>query len=70
MNRILKKEQWSTEVFSMDIDCPLIARQHKAGQFVILQLGGDFNERFPLTIADSDPVKGTITIVEIGRAHV
>lgn len=63
MNRILKKEQWSTEVFSMDIDCPLIARQHKAGQFVILQLGGDFNERFPLTIADSDPVKGTITIV-------
>lgn len=63
VNRIVKKEQWSKEVFSMEIECPLIAQKHKAGQFIILQLGGDFNERFPLTIADSDPVKGTITIV-------
>lgn len=63
MNTILSKEQWSKEVFTMDIDCPLIARQHKAGQFVIIQLGGEFNERFPLTIADSDAEKGTITIV-------
>jgi ferredoxin--NADP+ reductase len=63
VNRIVKKEQWSPEVFSMDIECPLVARQHKAGQFIILQLGGDFNERIPLTVADKDVEKGTITIV-------
>lgn len=63
MFRIVKKEQFSPEVFSMTIEAPMIARERKAGQFVIIQKGGDFNERIPLTIADADSEKGTITIV-------
>ena len=63
MNRIIKKEQFSPDVFSMEIEAPMIARERKAGQFVIVQKGGDWNERIPLTIADADPEKGTITIV-------
>ena len=63
MYKILKKERFSPEVFSMEIEAPMIARERKAGQFVIVQKGGDFNERIPLTIADADPEKGTITIV-------
>lgn len=63
MFRIVAKEKWSPEVFTMRIEAPLIARQHKAGQFVVLHLGGDLNERFPLTIADSDAEEGTITVV-------
>ena len=63
MYKILKKEQFSPEVSSFVIEAPLIARERKAGQFVIIQKGGDFNERIPLTIADADSEKGTITIV-------
>lgn len=63
MYRIVRKEQLSEEVFLMDVEAPMIARERKAGQFVIVQKGGDFNERIPLTIADADPEKGTITIV-------
>ena len=46
-----------------EIEAPMIARERKAGQFVIIQRGGDFNERIPLTIADADPEKGTISVV-------
>lgn len=63
MFKILRKEQFSPEVFSFEIEAPLIAKERKAGQFVIVQKGGDFNERIPLTIADADEEKGTITIV-------
>jgi ferredoxin--NADP+ reductase len=63
VNKIIFKQKLSSEVFKMVIEAPLIAEAHKPGQFIILQLGGDFNERIPLTIADSDPEKGTITIV-------
>ena len=63
MYRIVRKEQLSEEVFLMEVEAPMIARERKAGQFVIVQKGGDFNERIPLTIADADPEKGTITIV-------
>ena len=63
MYRIVRKEQLSQEVFLMEIEAPMIAHERKAGQFVIVQKGGDFNERIPLTIADADENKGTITIV-------
>ena len=63
MYRIVRKEQLSPEVFRMEIEAPMIARERKAGQFVIVQKGGDFNERIPLTIADADPEKGTISVV-------
>lgn len=47
------------------IEAPKIARKRKAGQFVIVRLD-DSGERIPLTIADSDAVDGTITIIVQG----
>jgi ferredoxin--NADP+ reductase len=63
MHTIIEKRQLSEQVYRMKIQAPLIARERKAGQFVILQLDTDFGERIPLTIADADPVEGTITII-------
>lgn len=60
MNKIVSKEQLSKDVFLIEVEAPYIARERKAGQFIILQLGEDFDERIPLTIADADPEKGTI----------
>jgi ferredoxin--NADP+ reductase len=69
VNTIVEKRQFSDEVFMMKVEAPLIAAERKAGQFVILQLGGDFGERIPLTIADADEKKGTITLIfqTVGR---
>jgi ferredoxin--NADP+ reductase len=47
------------------IEAPRIARKRKAGQFVIVRLH-THGERIPLTIADSEPEKGTITIIVQG----
>ncbi len=63
MNTILSKQKLSPEVFKMVIRSPEIAEARRPGQFIILQLGGDFGERIPLTIANADPVAGTITII-------
>ncbi len=63
MNRIVKKTQLSAEVFRMEIEAPLIARERKPGQFIILQVDDSIGERIPLTIADADPAAGTITII-------
>ena len=62
MNKILKKERLSEKVFKFEIEAPLIARSRKAGHFVIVRVG-EKGERMPLTIADSDPDKGTIMLV-------
>ena len=62
MYRILKKEQFSEKVFKLVVEAPLIAKARKAGHFVIVRVGEN-GERIPLTIAGSDPVKGTITLV-------
>ena len=62
MNRIIRKEQFSENVFLFEIEAPLIARSRKAGNFVIVRVGPK-GERVPLTIADADPARGTITIV-------
>ncbi|MEI6055448.1 MAG: sulfide/dihydroorotate dehydrogenase-like FAD/NAD-binding protein [Lentisphaerota bacterium] len=63
MNTILNKRQLSENVYLMEIISPLIAKECKAGQFIILSLDNDFAERIPLTIADSDSEKDTITII-------
>ena len=63
MNKILEKRQLSANVFQMKIEAPLIAQERKAGQFIILMVDQDFGERIPLTIADADPVAGTVTII-------
>lgn len=63
MNRILFKEQLAAEVFRFQIEAPLIAASRKPGQFVILQQDTEFGERIPLTIADADPARGSITVI-------
>ncbi len=62
MNRIVKKEQFSEKVFKLTVEAPLIAKSRKAGHFVIVRVGKE-GERIPLTIADADVEKGTITLV-------
>ena len=62
MNKIVKKEQFSEKVYKFEIEAPLIAKSRKAGHFVIVRIG-EKGERMPLTIADSDVEKGTITLV-------
>jgi len=63
MNRILGKRQLSADVFRMEIEAPLIARERKAGQFVIIQIDVEWGERIPLTIADADEAKGSVSII-------
>jgi len=57
----------------MEIEAPLIAHERKPGQFIILQVDTERGERIPLTIADADVQKGTITLIfqTVGRTtHV
>jgi NAD(P)H-flavin reductase len=62
MNKILKKEFLSDNVFRMEVEAPRIAQSRKAGNFVIVRLD-EGGERIPLTIADADVEKGTITLI-------
>ncbi len=62
MNKIVLKKQFSEKVYLFEIEAPLIAKSRKAGNFIIVRVG-DNGERVPLTIADADIKRGTITIV-------
>ncbi|NDW10824.1 sulfide/dihydroorotate dehydrogenase-like FAD/NAD-binding protein [Dysgonomonas sp. 520] len=69
MNKVIEKEYFSPKVVKLVIEAPLIARSRRAGHFVIVKIG-EKGERIPLTIADSDIEKGTITLVvqDVGRS--
>lgn len=62
MNKIVAKEHFSENVVKLVVEAPLIAKSRKAGHFVIVRVG-EKGERIPLTIADADVEKGTITLV-------
>jgi len=62
MNKIVDKEYFSPNVVKLEVEAPLIARSRKAGHFVIVKVG-EKGERIPLTIANSNLEKGTITLV-------
>jgi ferredoxin--NADP+ reductase len=62
LNKIVEKVALSENVVKMILKAPAIARKRKAGQFIVL-LMDEKGERIPLTIVDSDPEKGTITII-------
>lgn len=62
MNKIVSKEYFSENVIKFEVEAPLIARSRKAGHFVMVKVGLK-GERIPLTIADADTTKGTITLV-------
>ena len=62
--KILEKRELgkSGQVFEMVLETPLIARKAHGGNFILIRIN-ETGERFPLTIADYDREKGTITIV-------
>jgi NAD(P)H-flavin reductase len=62
MNRIIEKELLNNNVVKLVIEAPRIAAKRKAGHFVIVKID-EKGERIPLTIADADPDKGTITLI-------
>jgi len=67
MFRIISRETLATKVHLFDIEAPAVARKALAGQFVVIRID-ERGERIPLTIADWDDRKGTVTIVfmEVG----
>ena len=62
MFKIVRKQQFSENVFRLDVEAPLIAKSRKAGHFVIVRIE-DGGERIPLTIAGSNTDNGTIALV-------
>ena len=62
MFKILKKKVLNPTVTLMEIDAPFIAKKAEPGQFIILRVNED-GERIPLTVADFDREKGTVTII-------
>ena len=68
MYKILEKKILSETVKLMKVKAPLIAKKAVAGQFIILRID-EKGERIPLTIADYDRKKGTVTVIfmEVGK---
>lgn len=62
MNRIVEKEYFSDAVVKLVVEAPHIAKSRRAGHFVIVRVGAK-GERIPLTIAEADLEKGTITLI-------
>ena len=62
MFKILEKRELNSSMTLMTVDAPFIARKVRAGQFIILRVN-EHGERIPLTVADYDREKGTVTII-------
>lgn len=62
MYKIVKRKQLNETVVLMEIYAPMTAKKSMAGQFVIIRTD-EQGERIPLTIADSDPEQGSVTII-------
>jgi len=62
MYKIISKKQLNSVVTLLEVEAPMIAKKAKAGQFIIFRVD-EYGERIPLTIADFDREKGTITVI-------
>lgn len=62
MYKIIRKRSLNPTVTLMEIYAPLVAKKAEPGQFIILR-AEENGERIPLTVADYDREKGTITII-------
>lgn len=62
MAKIVTKRQLNPDVYSFEIEAQAISKKVQPGQFIILRVD-EYGERVPLTIADYDASKGTITII-------
>jgi len=67
MYKVLKKVELAPKIKLFEINAPEVARKAKPGQFVIIRID-EKGERFPLTLAEWEPKKGTITLIflEVG----
>ena len=62
-HKIITIEQLSDDVFTAEIEAPLVAQARQPGQFVIIGINNEYSERIPLTIAGADAEKGTIQLI-------
>ena len=62
MNKLIEKRDLNPTVTLFTFEAPLIAKKAEPGQFVILR-PNENSERIPLTIADFDREKGTVTVI-------
>lgn len=71
MYKILRKEKLNDQITLMEIEAPFVARKVQAGQFIILRIS-ELGERIPLTVADYNREKGSVTIIfqEIGKTTI
>jgi ferredoxin--NADP+ reductase len=69
MYRIVRRQELAPKIVLFEIEAPEVARKRKPGQFVIVRVH-EHGERVPLSIADENPEKGTITLIvqEVGRS--
>ncbi len=62
MYKIVSKKPLNATVTQMEIEAPLVANKAKPGQFIILRVNEE-GERIPLTVAGTDPERGTVKII-------
>lgn len=62
MFKILEKSDLAPTISRFVIEAPFVARKRRAGNFVMIRID-DHGERIPLTIAEGDPEKGSITLI-------
>ena len=62
MYKIVSKKVLNSTVTQMEIEAPLVANKAKPGQFIILRVD-EAGERIPLTVAGTDPEKGSVKII-------
>lgn len=62
MYKIVDKKVLNEQVTALTLDAPFVAKKVQPGQFVIIRID-EFGERIPLTVADFDREKGTLTII-------
>jgi NAD(P)H-flavin reductase len=69
MSKIIQREMIVPNIHLLTVEAPLIASKIKPGQFIII-MPDDSGERTPLTVADWDPERGTVTCVfmQVGRS--
>lgn len=62
MYQIIKRRELNPTVTLIEVDAPFVARKAEPGQFIILRVDAE-GERIPLTIADYNRSKGTVTVI-------
>ncbi len=62
MYKILRRKELNPTVTLLEVDAPAVAKKAEPGQFIILRTDAE-GERIPLTVADFDREKGTVTII-------